>query len=364
MSSTPRATADPRSTCRRPATSWSCCRSSGRRPSAATTEGRLTVGGIDVVTLAAEHGTAAYVLDEDDFRSRARDFRDSFATAFERLAGADVYYAGKAFLCTAVARWVAEEGLHLDVCTGGELAVARRAGLPRGADRLPRQQQVRRRDPRRPVLRRRPHRRRLLPGDRPHRRRRGRPRRRRAGHGPRHGGRRGAHPRVHRDRPRGPEVRLQPRRAGTPRRPHAASWRRPDVFDLRGLHSHIGSQIFDTGGFETAAHRLVGLHARDRRRARPPLPRDRPRRWLRHRLHLAAHPAARGDARRGDGRHRRARAQGRRRRRHASPAAGLGRARPGHRRPEHVHALRGRHGQGRRARRRSLAHATSPSTAG
>ncbi|HEU5241205.1 MAG TPA: diaminopimelate decarboxylase, partial [Ornithinibacter sp.] len=63
-------------------------------------DGRLTVGGVDVVTLAAEHGTAAYVLDEDDFRSRARDFRDSFATAFERLAGADVYYAGKAFLCT------------------------------------------------------------------------------------------------------------------------------------------------------------------------------------------------------------------------------------------------------------------------
>ena len=92
--------------------------------------GRLTVGGVDVVTLAQEHGTAAYVLDEEDFRSRARDFRDSFAAAFEPLAGADVYYAGKAFLCTAVARWVEEEGLSLDVCTGGELAVAQRVQFP------------------------------------------------------------------------------------------------------------------------------------------------------------------------------------------------------------------------------------------
>src|SRR6185503_17224955 len=93
-------------------------------------DGRLTVGGVDVLTLAREHGTAAYILDEDDFRSRAAEFRDGFASAFEPLAGADVYYAGKAFLCTAVARWVAEEGLYLDVCTGGELAVARRAQFP------------------------------------------------------------------------------------------------------------------------------------------------------------------------------------------------------------------------------------------
>src|ERR671911_344045 len=93
-------------------------------------KGRLTVGGVDVVSLAAEHGTAAYLLDEEDFRSRAVEFRRAFSSAFEPLGGADVYYAGKAFLCTAVARWVDEEGLHLDVCTGGELAVARRAGFP------------------------------------------------------------------------------------------------------------------------------------------------------------------------------------------------------------------------------------------
>ena len=53
-------------------------------------DGRLTVGGVDVVTLSREHGTAAYILDEDDFRSRAAEFRDGFTAAFESLAGADV----------------------------------------------------------------------------------------------------------------------------------------------------------------------------------------------------------------------------------------------------------------------------------
>jgi diaminopimelate decarboxylase len=85
-------------------------------------DGVLHVGGVDVRDLAAEHGTPAYVLDEADFRSRAAAFRDAFA-------GYDVYYAGKAFLCTTVARWVAEEGLFLDVCSGGELTVALRAGV-------------------------------------------------------------------------------------------------------------------------------------------------------------------------------------------------------------------------------------------
>jgi diaminopimelate decarboxylase len=93
--------------------------------------GRLEVGGVDVVRIAREFGTAAYVVDEADFRSRARAFRDGFGAPFaEVCGGVDVYYAGKAFLCTAVARWVAEEGLSLDVCSGGELAVAQRAGFP------------------------------------------------------------------------------------------------------------------------------------------------------------------------------------------------------------------------------------------
>ena len=93
-------------------------------------DGAVEVGGVDVRRIAEEVGTPAFVLDEDDFRHRARAFRDAFAEAFRPLAGADVYYAGKAFLCGAVARWVEEDGLGLDVCTGGELAVALSAGFP------------------------------------------------------------------------------------------------------------------------------------------------------------------------------------------------------------------------------------------
>jgi diaminopimelate decarboxylase len=85
-------------------------------------DGALEVGGVDLRELVAEHGSPAYVLDEQDFRARARAFREGFA-------GYDVYYAGKAFLCTTVARWVAEEGLCLDVCSAGELTVALRAGF-------------------------------------------------------------------------------------------------------------------------------------------------------------------------------------------------------------------------------------------
>jgi diaminopimelate decarboxylase len=85
-------------------------------------DGALEVGGVDVRDLVTEHGSPAYVLDEADFRSRARAFREAFEDY-------DVYYAGKAFLCTTVARWVAEEGLSLDVCSPGELAVALRAGF-------------------------------------------------------------------------------------------------------------------------------------------------------------------------------------------------------------------------------------------
>ena len=85
-------------------------------------DGDLTIGGVAVADLVAEHMTPAYVLDEDDLRARARSFRDAFATF-------DVFYAGKAFLCTTVARWIDEEGLSLDVCSGGELTVALRAGF-------------------------------------------------------------------------------------------------------------------------------------------------------------------------------------------------------------------------------------------
>ena len=85
--------------------------------------GVLTLGGIDVRDLAAEFGTPAYILDEQDFRDRCQSWRDAFA-------GADVFYAAKAFLCTEIAGWIADEGLGMDVCTGGELAVAERVGFP------------------------------------------------------------------------------------------------------------------------------------------------------------------------------------------------------------------------------------------
>jgi diaminopimelate decarboxylase len=85
-------------------------------------DGVLQVGGIPLPDLVAEHGSPAYVLDEADFRSRARAFKEAFAAY-------DVYYAGKAFLCTTVAGWIAEEGLCLDVCSNGELTVALRAGV-------------------------------------------------------------------------------------------------------------------------------------------------------------------------------------------------------------------------------------------
>ena len=85
-------------------------------------DGRLVVGGVPLPTLVADVNTPAYVLDEADFRARARAFRDAFSAY-------DVFYAGKAFLCTTVARWVAEEGLCLDVCSDGELTVALRAGF-------------------------------------------------------------------------------------------------------------------------------------------------------------------------------------------------------------------------------------------
>ena len=86
-------------------------------------DGVLTLGGIDVRDLAGQFGTPVFALDEEDFRSRCRDFTQAFG---EQAA---VFYAAKAFCCRGVLRWVAEEGLGVDVCTGGELEVALAAGV-------------------------------------------------------------------------------------------------------------------------------------------------------------------------------------------------------------------------------------------
>ncbi|MBG6216681.1 diaminopimelate decarboxylase [Arthrobacter sp. CAN_A6] len=94
-------------------------------------DGALEIDGVRVTDLAREFGTPLYVVSETDFRARASAFRDAFNEAFRELCGGvDTFYAGKSFLCSEVAHWVSEEGLGLDTCSGGELAVALRAGIP------------------------------------------------------------------------------------------------------------------------------------------------------------------------------------------------------------------------------------------
>ena len=200
------------------------------------------------------------MIDEDDFRSRARDFKQSFDEVFRDLCGgADVYYAGKAFLCTAVARWIHEEGLGLDVCSGGELAVAIRAGFPgdrigfhgnnksvaeietalrygvgrivvdsfeeigrvaAAAERL---------DVVAPVMVR------VTVGVEAH-----------------------THEYIataHEDQKFGFSL-----ASGEAAEAVRRILEHPAYLSLLGLHSHIGSQIFDTSGFEVAARRVLGLH--------------------------------------------------------------------------------------------------------
>ncbi len=94
-------------------------------------DGSVAVAQVDVAELAARFGTPLYVLDEADLRARARGFREAFERAFAQVgAQVDVYYAGTAFLSRAVARWMHDEGLAVDAATGGELAVALAAGVP------------------------------------------------------------------------------------------------------------------------------------------------------------------------------------------------------------------------------------------
>ncbi|MEU1286321.1 diaminopimelate decarboxylase [Kitasatospora sp. NPDC005856] len=223
------------------------------RTVARNAEGVATVGGVDVKRLAAEFGTPAYVLDEEDFRSRARAWRDAFGTE------ADVYYAGKAFLSKAVVRWLHEEGLNLDVCSPGELAVALAAGMPpqrialhgnnKSADELENAVKTgvghivvdsyeeierlaaiaARQGVRQPVLIR------ITVGVEAH-----------------------THEFIataHEDQKFGLSL-----TGGAA----AEAVRRVlghDSLELRGIHSHIGSQIFDMAGFEVAARRVVGLLA-------------------------------------------------------------------------------------------------------
>ncbi|WP_197420077.1 diaminopimelate decarboxylase [Mycobacterium sp. NAZ190054] len=86
--------------------------------------GVVSIAGVPVTDIAAEFGTPVFVIDEADFRARCREISAAFG------GGEHVRYAAKAFLCTEVARWIDEEGLALDVASGGELAVALHAGFP------------------------------------------------------------------------------------------------------------------------------------------------------------------------------------------------------------------------------------------
>ncbi|GLF94668.1 diaminopimelate decarboxylase [Streptomyces yaizuensis] len=226
------------------------------RTAARNEDGVVTVGGIEVTRLAEEFGTPAYFLDEEDFRSRCRAWAEAFG------ADADVFYAGKAFLSRAVVRWLHEEGLNLDVCSGGELITALDAGMPadriafHGNNKSPEEieravragvgrivldsfQEIVRvahiaqgLGVRQRVLIR------VTVGVEAH-----------------------THEFIataHEDQKFG-----LPLAGGQA----AEAVRRTlglDGLELVGIHSHIGSQIFDTSGFEVAAHRVVGLLAQIR----------------------------------------------------------------------------------------------------
>jgi diaminopimelate decarboxylase len=220
-----------------------------------TDAGSLQVGGLDVTDLAAEHGTPAYFLDEDDLRARCRDFAAAFA-------GVDVYYAGKSFLCKAVVKIIDEEGLFLDVCTGGELTVALAAGFPPermgfhgnnksltelsravevgvgriivdSFDEIARLTEISEQSGQRPAVLVR-----VTVGVEAH-----------------------THEFIataHEDQKFGFSL------AGGAAFEAATQIIDQGVLDLRGLHSHIGSQIFDTSGFEVAARRVLELQAQIR----------------------------------------------------------------------------------------------------
>jgi diaminopimelate decarboxylase len=94
------------------------------RHAARDSNGVLRLAGVDVRDLAERYGTPLFVVDEADFRGRCREYAAAFGDP------AAVHYASKAFLSVEIARWVAQEGLGIDVCSGGELAIALRADFP------------------------------------------------------------------------------------------------------------------------------------------------------------------------------------------------------------------------------------------
>jgi diaminopimelate decarboxylase len=222
--------------------------------------GALVLGGMDLRELAAEFGTPVFVCDEEDFRGRCRDFREAFG------ADAGVFYAAKAFCCRTVLRWVSQEGLGVDVCTGGELEVALQAGVApemitlHGSNKLPGELE-------RAVAAGVGHivvdsfdeiGRLTRIAERPEASRSAAPR-----------------PRVLVRVTTGVEAAVHEfvatahddQKFGFSLASGAADEAVRQVLesgalDFAGLHSHIGSQIYDTAGFEVAAHRVLELAVR------------------------------------------------------------------------------------------------------
>jgi diaminopimelate decarboxylase len=95
--------------------------------------GELVIGGCRASALAKEFGTPLFVIDEADFKSRIMGWKNALNSNFGESAG-EVYYASKSFISVEVAKWIVEAGIGIDVCTGGELAVALAANFP--ADRI------------------------------------------------------------------------------------------------------------------------------------------------------------------------------------------------------------------------------------
>lgn len=89
--------------------------------------GNLEIGGVDATRLAAEFGTPLYVMDEAALRSRCREYLTAFRARYSRV---EVSLAGKAFMCAGICPLIEEEGLNLDVASGGELFTALRGGFP------------------------------------------------------------------------------------------------------------------------------------------------------------------------------------------------------------------------------------------
>jgi diaminopimelate decarboxylase len=96
--------------------------------SSVTTGAELSIAGVTAKSLAKEFGTPTFFIDEVDFRERALAWDIALKDAFGENAGT-VYFAAKAFICTEVARWIKDVGIGIDVCTGGELAVALAGGI-------------------------------------------------------------------------------------------------------------------------------------------------------------------------------------------------------------------------------------------